>query len=1457
MDFKKYNKYIGWAVFAISAIVYLATMERSVSLWDCGEYIATSHKLEVGHPPGAPLYQMINRVLTAFVPGTSVALVINAVSALSSAFTILFLFWTITIIGEKMAKSKVSLSNMFSKDDTVLDTVDEKDSKLDDGQKWAILGSGIIGALVYTFTDSFWFSAVEAEVYAMSSFFTALVFWAAYKWDQAYDTYESGETKRNPDYWLAFIMFMVGLSIGVHLLNLLAIPAISYIYYFKKFKKTSWKGFILTGIIAMAVLTLIQDIIIPKTASWASGIEIYFTNSMGMPIGFGSIFFFILLISILVGGLIYSKKKNWVNVNTAFLSLSLLYVGYSCFAMVLIRSNADTPIDENNPEDFVSFESYVLREQYGDRPLLTGQQFNSVRSFNREDYGDRRPVYKALYVVKDANDDAVDGFVTEEEAQAYIDSMGIDGSIRHEYYMTQDRKNEIVGYQDGHTVFLPRMYSDKPEHIEEYKAWSGYPAKPEAEEGREATPYFDQRGNEVGEVYLPTTGENFGYMFKYQLNHMFFRYFMWNFAGRQNDEHNQRGGITNGNWQTGINFIDQEFLGDQSELPEHRANNYANNKYFLLPLILGLIGLFYQLFRNWKDWFTVMLLFIFTGILVVVYLNQKPLEPRERDYAYAAAFYAFSFWIGLSVYAIYDLMRSVDWKGFAKIMVYPLGAGVFFLTLESINDNPHTLSYTVLYMTAVAAAIIALFKFLKTYLKDIKQQAIAITAVLAFVPLLMAFQNWDDHDRSGRYTPREMAKNYLKGCAPQSILFTNGDNDTFPLWYIQEVEEYRTDVRTVNLSLANTSWYIEQMKRKAYESEALPISFIEHQYREGQVMDFAKTYSGTVNEFKSDIRRLASYLIQSSVKNKKSVSEIMSNYAQTQLKGSNGVAVASGPMINCAKYNPVSVDAVVKDIWKELIESKAFTAANRQEFENILIGPNLIATIDKYYSKGDFIPEIKRVIDEIQSQKFIEKQGESRIPYIPYKSIKIPVDKQTIIDNEVVPENMYNRIAEEVTFSIPKTTLYKADILILDLIAESDWDRPIYFAGTAGRTTYLGLHNYFLTEGLVYRLSPIKGNSPFSQVNIFGTINTDKMFDVVMNQWDWGNLKGNGINADYYNRRPVSNFRLQYYVLAETLIKEGNPEDAVTVLNKSLEEFPDSKIPFDNFTGIYIQTYMDAYEALVKNGNSEIAANAVEQASFISERLKKYALDDINYFSNFRWDLFVHNRSVDDVVYSNYKHFTSEMQQIEKMDARIDALKEQIKQGSGDVSKAKTILATYENVANISKSALNEFKNSFLTKWDACIATVNDSEEDEALIAAKSKLAADEYMRIFGITVQNKFQEILRQDMKVGANGQETSPAQEALMNMQRNDMMLQQMGQQLQAQAQNPQAVEQLKTEMQKLNAQRGPLLNAVVDIFGPHAGEFSSYSNVVNLMKQAANSPGADDNLKRSTDLLIYFGL
>lgn len=706
-NFKRFNNIGGLISFLIAAIVYTLTLEPTASWWDAGEYISTAYKLQVGHPPGAPLFQLAGRFFSLFAFGNveNVAYMINFMSAIVSALTIMFLFWTITHLVRKLVAGKEGLNKH---------------------EGLIVLISGFIGAMAYTFTDSFWFSAVEGEVYAMSSFFTAVVFWAILKWEEQHDHTHSIK-------WIVLIAYLIGLSIGVHLLNLLAIPAIAFVWYFKKHEKITSKGVIYTGIISVVLLVLIMYLIIPGVVSLAAKFELFFINSIGLPFNSGTIIYFLLIIGLLTYGIIWSQKKRRFLVNTTLLSLTFILIGYSSFLILVIRANANTPINENNPDDAISLLSYLNREQYGSWPIFTGQYYNSPNDPTNPSK-DGSPIY-------------------------------IRDSKKGKYIITDERKNSIAVYDQRFTTLFPRMYSSQPNHVKAYKSWGKV-------KGRPITITNDQGQQET--IYKPTFTENMRFLFRYQIGHMYLRYFMWNFSGRQNDIEGH-GGIQFGNWISGINFLDEMRLGKQTDLPASMQST-ARNTYFLLPLILGLIGMFGHFNRNFKDGLVVALLFFMTGIAIVLYLNQTPFQPRERDYAYAGSFYAFAIWIGIGVFAIYEALK----KRISANLALPLA-----------------------------------------------------TAVTLLVPLILLAENYDDHDRSGKYAARDFAAAYLKSCAPNAILLTHGDNDTFPLWYAQEVEGIRTDVRVVNYMLSSGDWYVHQLARKIYDSDALNFQLTPAQYDKG------------------------------------------------------------------------------------------------------------------------------------------------------------------------------------------------------------------------------------------------------------------------------------------------------------------------------------------------------------------------------------------------------------------------------------------------------------------------------------------------------------------------------------------------------------------------------------------------------------------------------------------------
>ena len=694
------NNIIGWLVCFVACGVYIMTAEATASWWDCGEYIATAFKLQVGHPPGAPTFQIIGRLFSMFSDPLSAARAVNIMSAVCSGFGIMFLYWTITLLGKLIIR--------------------EPEPGLKDWRTWAIFASGIVGAMCYCFSDTYWFSAVEGEVYAMSSFFTAVVFWAVLKWEEQSDDPHSLR-------WLILICFLVGTAIGVHLLNLLTIPALVYVVYFKKWKKTTVKGFIVSGVISVLLLAVVLWGIIPGIVSVSSAFDVFFVNSLHFGFSVGTVVFFLIVAGVIGWGLwkTSAKQANKPVVNASILGLLMLIVGYSTFFVLVIRANTNTPLNENAPKDAVALRAYLGREQYGETPLLTG------------------PYYTAGNPI-----DVKNGYTK------YV--RGTDSEGR-DCYIPKAHSQKFV-YRSEHTGFFPRMYSNDNgrQHPLFYKYWAGEPP----------------RGQK------PTMSQNLKYFNRYQCGWMYWRYFMWNFAGRQNDiqghHFNDDGSIDymNGNWICGIKFIDEARLGPQDNLTDAMKNNKARNTYFLLPLLLGVAGLVYHVMKDKRGAFIVFLMFFMTGLAIGIYLNMPPRQPRERDYAFVGSFYFFAVWVGLGVLGL------ADW------------------ITKNVKNNS---------------------------LKGVVTAAVFLLCMLA-VPVRMASQNWDDHDRSQKTAAREFSKNYLGNLSKNSILVTYGDNDTFPLWYAQEVEGWRTDVRILNYTLAGMHWYIEQLYNKLYESDALPMT---------------------------------------------------------------------------------------------------------------------------------------------------------------------------------------------------------------------------------------------------------------------------------------------------------------------------------------------------------------------------------------------------------------------------------------------------------------------------------------------------------------------------------------------------------------------------------------------------------------------------------------------------------
>ena len=741
VSFKKWNTILGWVAFAVALITYTLTVEPTMSFWDCGEYIATSAKLEVGHPPGAPLYQMIGAFFSMFAIGKeNIALMVNMMSVFSSAFTILFMFWSSTIVLKKVVESYTELT---------------KENSI------AILGSALVGALTFTFSDSFWFNAVEAEVYAMATLFIALLFWLGLRWEQDMNTPRGNR-------WLLLIALLIGLSFGVHFMALLTIPSIGFLYFFKNYEKVTIKNFIVANVVIVAILLFIFKLLLPYTLALFGKSEIFFVNTFGLPFDSGTIIMFALIIGFFYFGLKYTRKKEQPFYNTILLCVLFVLIGFSTWLMLPIRANANTPINENKPSDAAEVLAYYNREQYGVNPLFYGPQYTDTFAGLDEDnpYLDKKPNYERNYQTG-------------------------------KYEIVNNYKNAEQNSDDAHKAILPRLWST--EHIDNYITFTRPPEftiKEEYSEEKElldivgefrhayATKKIDNEGyvaflrayGDYLNIEKPKTWDNLKFMVEYQFGYMYGRYLLWNFVGRQNDVQGKYDNL-DGNWLSGITPLDEIHLGPQSNLPDDIANNKGRNKYYFLPFIIGLIGLMYHLQRDKKSFYVLLSLFLFTGLALKIYLNERPFEPRERDYALVGSFYVFALWVGFGVYAIYEIIKD-----------------------------------------KIAAKIAA---------------PATIAACLLASPILMATQNWDDHDRSEKYTAIAMAKAYLDSCEPNALVYTIGDNDTFPLWYMQEVEGYRTDVKVCCTSLLMTDWYIDQMKMKTYQSKGLPISFKHNQYVDG------------------------------------------------------------------------------------------------------------------------------------------------------------------------------------------------------------------------------------------------------------------------------------------------------------------------------------------------------------------------------------------------------------------------------------------------------------------------------------------------------------------------------------------------------------------------------------------------------------------------------------------------
>ena len=1018
-SFKKWNTILGWFAFAVAFITYASTIEPTVSFWDAGEYILTSSKLQVGHPPGAPLFQMFGAFFSMFaLKPAQIGMMLNMMSGAASAFTIMFMFWTITILLKKMVKNEAEFTNT---------------------KKVAILGSGLVGSLAFTFTDAFWFNAVETEVYAMATLIMAVMFYLALRWEQDMD-------KPRGNRWLILIAFVIGLSFGVHFMGLLTIPAIGLIYYFKNYKTVTIQNFIIANVVSAAILLFIFKLLLPNALKLFSASEIFFVNTVGLPFNSGTIIAFVAVVAAFYFGLKYTKEKQKQFANTLVLCLLFIFIGFSCWLMLPIRANANVVINENNPSDARELLAYYNLEQYPETHLFYG------------------PLFTEQYTGLDENEPYVDdkpNYEKDKKAGKYV--------------IVNDYKNAKQNYNSEQASILPRMWSG--ENAENYMMFTGllnFSIKPEYQmenqirsivsdfrknvsEGKVDYEDYNNFLKQFGQylnIEKPSLIQNIGYMFEYQFGYMYWRYFMWNFVGKQDDIQGKYDDL-HGNWISGIKPIDAWHLNmSQDHLPSDVKNNKGRNTYYFLPLILGLIGFLSLLGKDKKRFWVMLVFFLLTGVAIQFYTNVRPFEPRERDYSVVGSFYVFAIWIGFGVYAIFDSLKK------------------------------YTSS-----------------KFL----------APAITLVcLILVPGILAANNWDDHDRSNRKTARAMAVMYLQSCAKDAILFTIGDNDSFPLWYAQEIEGIRRDVRVINTSLFQTDWYIDQMKRKAYDSDPIPSQLTHRQYRYGT----------------------RDYIVE-------------------------------------------------KERSKDTIDIKDFM---------------------NFVSSDDPRTKLKFALQQEGRDTSGYPENMLNSNYYPTKYVRIPVDKASVLKHGIVKEKDADKIVDNIVIEIKGGALYKNRLLMLDIIANNNWERPIYFTGGSfGDDDYIWMKDYLQLDGLCYKLVPIK--TPVDKANPFdmGRVDTDLMYDKVM-AWDWGNSGTKKLYYDTETRKNGITYRGNLARLVEQLINEDKLDKAEKVADLAM-----AKMPVDDY-GYYtlLEPYISAYYEI---GNKEKARNLYKEVS------KKYQ-ESLTYYSN-------------------------------------------------------------------------------------------------------------------------------------------------------------------------------------------------------------------------------------------------
>ncbi|WP_394907541.1 DUF2723 domain-containing protein [uncultured Mesonia sp.] len=986
-NFTFWNKALGWISFFIALTVYTLTLEPTASFWDAGEYIATSAKLQVGHPPGAPLFQMMGAFFSTFAPDAeTVAFTVNMLSAFSSAFAILFMFWSITLLVQKISGPAEHLKS---------------------GEKIAVLASGLVGSLAFAFTDSFWFSAVEAEVYAMASCLMAILFYVGLLWER--DMF-----KPRGNRWLILIAFIIGLSFGVHFMGLLTIPAIGFLYYFKNVKNITVKNFIIANLVVVGILMFIFKLLLPYSLAFFGEAEVFFVNSLGLPFNSGTIIAALALVAFFYFGLNYTRKQNFIHLNTILLCILFIFIGFSSWIMLPIRANAGTVINENRPDNARELLAYYNREQYPETKLFYGPQFTDIFGSLDADnpYIDDKPKYE------------------ENETTG-------------KYEIVNNWKNAKQNSSKEHKTFLPRMWST--EHMANYMEYTGpieFTISPEYQQEEQLIQTVNQFKKEYAlgrlnnEDYIsflkqfspylvvqkPSDVSNFRYLIEFQIGYMYWRYFMWNFVGKQDDIQGRLNDL-HGNWLSGIDFIDEMRLGTQANLPSDVENNKGRNTYFFLPLILGLIGLLFHAQREVKGFWVLLVFFLFTGIALKIYLNERPFEPRERDYALVGSFYVFAMWIGMGVYAIYHKLRN--------------------------------------YIPSKIAA-----------------SSIGLVCLLA-VPGVLISQNYDDHDRSDRYTAQAMAKKYLDSVDENAILFTIGDNDTFALWYVQEIENYRTDVRVINTSLFATDWYIDQMRVKAYESEPIRTTLENKNYRYG---------TNEYIRYSQDPRLSDTLMIGDWLK------YIKSDHPSTQAE------LANGQVINT----------------------------------------------------------------------------------FPAKTLRLPVNKENALNIGLVKPEDADKIVPYIDIEINSQILYKNRLLMLDVVANTQWKRPVYFTGGSfGDDDYLWMKDYLQLDGVCYKLVPIRTpvdpKDPFSM----GRIDHEKMYSIVSN-WEWGNSGSDKIYHDPETRKNAITYRSNLARLTESLLAAGEEDKALEIINLAME-----KMPLDKF-GYYslVEPFIDGY---YKVGEKQLA----------------------------------------------------------------------------------------------------------------------------------------------------------------------------------------------------------------------------------------------------------------------------